>query len=210
MVFMAQKAAFQLAFHVSDVYILQASLKAIESILPEMPKYDLRHRLEHCAVCPPDLLPHLKKNNPIIVSQPSFLYYTGQRYFNGISPSQLKWVFPFESYCKNNIQIAFGSDSPVVPSNPLTGIYAAVTSGVENGQVLCGDESISVIDALGMYILCGAYASFEEGIKGSVSKGKLADLVVLNNDPTQIAPEEMMDLKVIQTIMDGRVMWDSI
>jgi predicted amidohydrolase YtcJ len=205
---MAKKAGFQLAFHVSDVYMLQASLKAIESVLLEIPRYDHRHRLEHCAICPPGLLPHIKKSNAIIIGQPSFLYYTGQRYLDEVPPSQLNWVFPIGSYNENGIKIAFGSDSPVVPSNPLIGIYAAVTRKVESGQLFCRDEGVSVLDAIKMYTIWGAYVSFEEEVKGSISNGKLADLVVLSDDPTQISPEELMDLKVMRTIIDGQVMWD--
>jgi len=95
-----------------------------------------------------------------------------------------------------------------VPVNPLTGIYGAVTRKAESGQVLLPEERISPEQALALYTLNAAYASFEEDIKGSIAPGKLADMVILSDDPTKIPPEQIKDIKVEMTIIGGEVVWE--
>jgi hypothetical protein len=104
--------------------------------------------------------------------------------------------------------VAGSSDSPVVPDNPLVGIYAAVTRKAESGQELLPEEGVSTRQALAMYTINAAYASFEEDIKGSITPGKLADIVVLSNDPAQVLPEQIKDIKVEMTILGGKVVWE--
>jgi hypothetical protein len=104
--------------------------------------------------------------------------------------------------------VAGGSDSPVVPDNPLVGIYAAVTRRAESGQYLSPEERISAKQALAMYTINAAYASFEENIKGSITPGKLADMVVLSDDPLKSPPERIKDIRVEMTIIDGKVVWE--
>jgi len=97
----------------------------------------------------------------------------------------------------------------VVSCNPLPGIYGAVTRKVEGGELFNPQESISVFDALKMYTTEGAYASFEENIKGSITPGKLADLAVLSENLLEITPEKLKDIKVILTILNGQIVWES-
>lgn len=202
------KAGFQIAFHVSDVQSLRAALAAIGFLQQQLPGADRRHRLEHCAVCPPDLLGRLAASGAMVVCQPSFLYYHGQRYLEGVPSGQLGWLYPIGALRRYGVKVAASSDSPLVSCNPLLGIYAAVTRRTETGQTLSPQHAVSVEEALRMYTLGGAYASFEEEIKGTISPGKLADLVVLSDDPTGVAPEAIKDIQVMQTIIDGKVAWE--
>jgi len=204
----AHKAGFQLALHVNDLYTLEAALAALDFILQEVPRPDHRHRLEHCAVCPPGLLRRLGASGAMIVTQPPFLYHMGDRYLEGISSAQLGWVYPTGSFLKRGLKVAASSDSPVAPCNPLVGIYAAVARKTETGRTLSPWERVSPLEALKMYSLWGAYASFEDGIKGSITPGKLADMAVLNGDPTRTTPEEIKEIKVMLTVIDGRVLWE--
>jgi len=105
--------------------------------------------------------------------------------------------------------VAASSDSPVVPDNPLVGIYAAVTRQAESGQFLLPEESISAEQALAMYTVNAAYASFEEDIKGSITQGKLADIVILSDDPVKSPPQQIKDIRVEMTIIDGKVVWEA-
>jgi predicted amidohydrolase YtcJ len=125
-----------------------------------------------------------------------------------VPESQLPWLYRIRSPLENGIIVAGSSDAPVVPDNPLVGIYAAVTRQAESGQVLLPDERISVKQALALYTTNAAYASFEEDIKGSITPGKLADIVVLSADPTRIPPERIRDIKVEMTIIGGDVVWE--
>jgi hypothetical protein len=88
------------------------------------------------------------------------------------------------------------------------GIYAAVTRKTEGGQLLLPKQAVSVEEALRLHTLAGAYASFEERLKGSIEVGKLADLVVLSADPTRVAPEEIKEIRVEKTIVGGKVVWE--
>jgi hypothetical protein len=204
----AHLAGFQLAFHVHDQYNLRAALGALDLVLRESPRPLHRHRLEHCMVCTPDLLAPMAKHRPMVVTQPSFLYYGGEDFMKTVPYEQLHCLFPISSYDRTGLQVAFSSDSPMMPSNPLIGIYTAVSRKELHGQKLAPEEGISPRDALRMYTLGGAYASFEEGIKGSITPGKLADLVILSSNPNQVEVEELKDIKVMMTIINGKVVWE--
>ncbi len=113
-----------------------------------------------------------------------------------------------KSFHENGLMPAASSDSPVVPVNPLVGIYAAVTRRAETGQVLLPEERISPHQALWMYTVGGAYSAFEEEAKGSISVGKTADFAILSHDPTQVPPEETKEIKVEQTVLEGKIVWE--
>ncbi len=120
----------------------------------------------------------------------------------------MPWLYRIKSPLESGVVVAGSSDAPVVPGNPLVGIYAAVTRQAGSGQLLLPEERITVNQALALYTTNAAYASFEENIKGSISPGKLADIVVLNDDPTKVPPEQIKDIKVEMTIIGGEVVWE--
>ncbi|HJX69896.1 MAG TPA: amidohydrolase family protein, partial [Dehalococcoidia bacterium] len=203
----AHKAGFQLALHAVEESTLEAAIIALEYVLHQMPKPDHRHRIELCSVCPPHLVQRLKNIGAMVVTQPPFIYYSGERYLATMPPDELKWLYPIGSLLGGEIKIAASSDSPIVPLNPLIGIYAAVTRQAETGQGILPQEGISALEALKMYTLGGAYASFEEDLKGSITPGKLADLVLLSDDLTRVSLEEIKEIQVLMTIINGKVVW---
>ena len=105
--------------------------------------------------------------------------------------------------------VAGASDSPIVPNNPLMGIYGAVSRRTTSGAILNLNENITAAEALKLYTLNAAYASHEEHIKGSITPGKLADLVLLTADPTKVEVERIPDIKVEMTAIGGKVAWES-
>jgi hypothetical protein len=109
---------------------------------------------------------------------------------------------------KNKLTVAAASDSPIVSNNPLMGIYGGVTRKTSSGKILNQTERLDVNQMLALYTINAAYASHEEKIKGSITPGKLADLVILSKNPTLIAPEEIKDIKVQMTIIGGKVVWE--
>jgi len=202
------EAGFQLAFHAVAEDTVAAAAQALEYINGHSPVAKRRHRIEHCGECPPSLLERLRKLGAVIVTQPPFIYYHGERYLATVAPSQLPWLYRLKSPLASGVVVAGSSDAPVVPNNPLVGIYAAVTRQAESGQVLLPGEAISARQALALYTINAAYASFEEGIKGSITPGKLADIVVLSDDPTGVPPERIKDIRVEMTILGGEVVWE--
>jgi predicted amidohydrolase YtcJ len=204
----AHEASLQVAIHCVEETTVEAAIIALEKALGQAPKLDHRHRLEHCSVCPPDLVQRLKSLGAMVVTQPLFLYYGAERYLETVPPEQLKYLYPVGSWVENGITVAAGSDTPIVPLDTLGGIYAAVARRAQMGQLLGPDQSVSGQRALQMNTLAGAYASFEEGVKGSISPGKLADIVVLSDDPSRVSFESLKDIKVLMTVIDGQVVWE--
>ena len=144
----------------------------------------------------------------MVVTQPAFIYFNGERYVSEVDPQKFPWLYRIGALFNNGVKLAASSDAPVIPLNPLFGIYAAVTRRAESGHVLSPEEAITPEDALRMYTMGGAYASFQENVKGSIAVGKLADLAVLSADPTKTSHEKLKDISVEKTIIGGKVVWD--
>jgi len=145
-----------------------------------------------------------------VVTQPSFIYYNGDRYLRTVPDSNLQHLYPIGTLMKNNVVVAGSSDCPVVPANPIMGVYSAVSRRTEAGDFVLPDEKITPLEALKMYTQDAAKATSEERVKGSIEPGKLADLVVLSSDPTKLPANEMKNIEVEMTILDGEVVWDKI
>jgi predicted amidohydrolase YtcJ len=202
------QCGFQVAFHAITESSIEMAVKALEYVDSHSPVAGRRHRIEHCSECPPYLLERLGKLAVVIVTQPPFIYYSGERYLATVAPSQLPWLYRIKSPVESGLVVAASSDSPVVPNNPMVGIYAALTRKAESGQVLLLEECVTPQQALAMYTVNAAYASFEEDIKGSIAPGKLADIIVLSDDPTKVPPEQIKNIKVEMTIIGGDVVWE--
>jgi predicted amidohydrolase YtcJ len=202
------KAGWQIAFHAIAESTLNAVITALEYANGFQPAAGRRHRIEHCVECPPYLMQRIKKLGAVIVTHPANLYYSGERYLATVEKSQLPWLYRIKSPMAAGIKLAAASDAPVIPANPLMGIYGAMTREAESGQVLQPEERISVQQALELYTVNAAYASFEEKIKGMLAPGKLADMIVLSDDPLTVPPEKLKDIKVEMTIIGGEVVWE--
>jgi hypothetical protein len=203
------RAGFQLAFHAVEESEVAASIEALEYVDSRSKVKGRRHRIEHCSECPPYLLERIKKLGLVIVTQPPFIYSSGERYLATVPQSQLPWLYRIRSPLAEEVVVAGSSDAPVAPENPLVGIYAAVTRRAASGQVLLPEERITVSQALALYTTNAAYASFEENIKGSLTPGKLADMVVLSDNPLKTPPEKIKDIKVEMTIIGGEMVWEA-
>ncbi len=205
----ARQAGFQVAIHAIQDKMVEAVIDTFERAKTGMPQADMRHRIEHCSECPPELQERLKKLRPVIVTQPPFVHYSGDRYATMVPEEKLPCLYAFKSLIDTGSVVAAGSDSPIVPDSPLTGMYGAVTRLTDTGQQLNSKECISAGQALAMYTINAAYASFEENIKGSITEGKLADMVLLSDNPLTVPPDKLMDIKVEMTIIGGEVVWES-
>jgi predicted amidohydrolase YtcJ len=202
------QAGFQLAFHAEEQDVIDAVIEALEYVNEISSINESRHRIEHCAECTPNLLERIAELGVVIATQPPFIYYSGERYLATVEPEILTWMYRVRSPMESGVVVAGSSDTPVVPLNPLAGIYAAVTRKTEKRQDFLPEEAINPLKALAMYTVNAAYASFEEDIKGSITEGKLADMVVLSDDPTGVPPERIKDIRVEMTIIGGEVVWE--
>jgi len=208
-VFRAHEAGYQVALHAVEEGTLEAAVIALEYCLERLPREDHRHRIEHCSVCPPHVLTRLEKLAVMVVTQPAFVYYNGERYLKEVPQTQLPWLYRTRSLFDSGLTPAGSSDCPVIQCNPLSGIYTAVTRKTESGEELLPNERITAYEALTMYTLYGAYASFEEHMKGSIEVGKVADMVILSDNLTLVDAEAIKEVGVVTTILGGEVLWQS-
>jgi predicted amidohydrolase YtcJ len=158
-------------------------------------------------VCPPDLARKIASLDITVVTQPAFIYFHGDRYRATVPHEQLEHLYPIRTLLDQGINFAASSDCPIVPPDPLIGINAALHRLSSTGDIVGGRQKIHPTAALQMYTLNAARATFEESIKGSITPGKLADLVVLNVDPTRLAADAFKNLQVEKTIIGGKVVW---
>ncbi|MFC1913441.1 amidohydrolase [Chloroflexota bacterium] len=203
------KAGFQLAIHAVEQSCVEAAITALEFVHSKLPRVEPRHRIEHCSHCPPQLIRRLGDVKGIVVTQAPFIYYSGERYLATLPADHVRWLYPIRSWLDNDVIVANSSDSPVVPNNPLIGIYAAITRRTETRQQLPPQESATAEEALAMNTINAAFASFEDNIKGSITPGKLADMVVLSGDPITSPPEKLKEIRIQMTIVGGQVVWEA-
>jgi predicted amidohydrolase YtcJ len=196
----------QVAIHAVEPATVEAAVKAIENAVAASPSPH-RHRIEHCAECPPPLFERIRQLKPVISTQPPFLHYSGERYLARIAPEAIRWLYRTRSFLDAGLTVVGGSDTPVAPNNPLVGIQAAVTRKTSAGQTLTPEERVTPMQALRLYTSSAARASFDEDVKGSITRGKLADLVLLSDNPTVVDTAAIKDIKVLMTIIGGEVVW---
>jgi len=140
---------------------------------------------------------------------PPFVYWIGS-WFAKYGPQRVRWSYPAKSYIDHGIVEAAGSDVYVTPISPWWGIWSAVVrKELKTGEVLASEERITIQQALTLYTRNGAYAGFEEKIKGSLERGKLADFIVIDRDALHVPLDELKDIKVLQTFVGGELVYDS-
>ena len=203
----AVKRGWQVSIHSIGDRAIDAALDAIEKAC-EVPKGKCRHRIDHCTITTETILKRMNKLRVMAILQPGFIWELGDGWIRQLGPDRAMRVKPFRTILDNGIVAAFSSDRPVIKNAaPLIGIHTAVNEKTMTGQIFAQRESISPEEALRCYTLHGAYATFEENMKGSIQKGKLADLAVLSDDPTRVPSEEIKDIKVRATIIEGQVVY---
>jgi predicted amidohydrolase YtcJ len=200
-------SGMQVVIHAIEEKIIDAACDAIQLALEKMPRSDHRHRIEHCSVCSPPLLKRIRHLGIFVVTQPPFIYYSGDRYLETVPFPENQWLYRIGTMVGNGVKVIGSSDVPVADPNPLLGIYAAVTRKTQSGRLFLPDEGTQVLRALEMYTTSAARAGREEDCKGSVTTGRVADLVVLSGDPISVKPDELKTISVCMTIMGGRVVW---
>lgn len=211
MVMQIHKAGHQAILHAIEQEHIIAACTAIEearrAVPPAAGRGHPRHRLEHCSVCPPELAQRLAAAGVTVVTQPAFVYYNGERYLKTVPETDLIHLYPVGRLLRSGVAVAGSSDFPVVPPNPLIGMYAAVTRRAENGERVLPEEGVSPGEALSLFTDSAAKAIGAEALRGSIQPGKLADLAVLSADPTNVAEETIKDIRVDMTLIGGRVVW---
>jgi predicted amidohydrolase YtcJ len=158
-----------------------------------------RHRIEHASLVPPKLVQGMAKLGLVASVQPRFIYsdsWAEKR----LGKERVRFLYPFKSMLRAGIRLAAGSDCPSDEPSPIDGLWSAVSR-----PGLSSDERLTTGEALTCYTTGAAYASFSEKDEGTLEVGKWANIAVLNMDPFECAPEELPRLRVVQTIVRGKV-----
>jgi len=203
----AHSKGFQVAVHAIGDKGIKMTLDAFADALKKVPRRDHRHRIEHCGILNPQLMERIAGMNIVVATQPRFIIELGEGFERALG-SRISLTYPFKSLIDHGVRVAGSSDCPVVPCPPLWNIYAAATRKTETGRALVPAERVTPEEAIKMFTVEAAYASFEEEEKGSLSVGKLADYVILSGDPLATDPDRTKDLKVLATVVGGKVVYE--
>jgi hypothetical protein len=201
---------FQVSTHAIGDKAVHLMLGLYKKALEENPVKDPRLRIEHASVVRKEDLPAFTERNVIACVQPIFVGEYGRWSEDRLGPQRVKDVLILRDMLDAGVVIAGGTDCPASDSgNPILNFYAAVTRKSPFGvpQEWYGRQKITREEALRLLTIDAAYAAFEEGKKGSLEAGKLADLVVLDRDIMTIDEERIPDTEVIMTILDGKVIY---
>ena len=182
---------------------IDRALDAFEKALKVYPWKDHRHRVEHCCYVTPDIQDRLIDLGVIDASATGFIHDLGDAYKANRGEEAMRYMWPHRTLIDRGICAPGHSDASICDANPWLGIYSMVTRKTSSGDVLYAPEGVSPMEAARAYSIDGAYAAWEENIKGTIERGKLADLVVVDRDPLTIDPNDLQYVKNLMTVVNG-------
>ena len=203
----AHTAGIRVSIHSIGDRGVDVALDAIEKAQSLKPIPDMRHRIEHNSVCTPKQLERIKALGVAPSSSIGYMYGIGDDYVENFGPERVRWLHPHRTMQEMGIIAGGNNDYAVTDYGPMVQIYEAVVRKTMTGQLVSPEESIGVMDAIRVYTWNGAYIGKEEDIKGSIEPGKLADMVVLDRDILTVPQEEIKDIQVLTTIVDGKIVY---
>lgn len=207
----ADAAGFQLVVHAIGDRANAITIDAMEQVARANGPRDRRPRIEHAQVMRDSDKQRMARLGIIASIQPSHCIDDMRWAERRIGRERCAIAYDFKSFVDAGVKVAFGTDWYVEPLDPMIGLYAAVTRQFPDGTPAGGwfpEEKITMAQAVEFYTLGAAYAQYAEGSKGSISPGKLADLVVLSRDIFTIPPPQILETRPVLTIVGGRIVFD--
>lgn len=199
----AQRHDWQIGIHANGDVTIAMVLDAYERAQQRWPKRDPRFRIEHCTLVNPELLRRIKAIGAIPTPFYTYVYYHGDKW-GEYGDEKLRWMFAHRSFLDHGIPVAPASDYMPGPYEPLMALQSMVTRTDFRGRAWGPNQRIGLDEALRVCTINGAHASFEERLKGSITAGKLADFVMLAEDPHAVDPDRIKDIEVVRTVTGGR------
>ena len=196
------RAGIQLNCHANGDVAIGHVLTAYERALKLLPRPDARPKITHCTLINDHLVHRIRALNAVPALFTSYAYYNPDK-FHFYGEELMKRCMAYRTLLDAGIHVAGGSDFDPGPFSPLMGIQGMVTRTGWNGEVWGANQRISIDEALRVNSLNGAYATREESIKGSITAGKLADFVILADDPHSVDPSKIKDVRVVRTVVGG-------
>ena len=205
------RQGWQLAIHGNGDAGIEDILNAFEEAQKAYPRANARHIIIHCQTVREDQLDRIERLGVV----PSFFtvhtYYWGDRHRDiFLGKARASRIDPLRSALKRGIPFTSHNDTSVTPMDPLLSVWSAVNRLTGSGKVLGEDQTVSVLDALKSVTIWGAYQFHEERMKGSLEPGKLADMVILGENPLEIAPERIRDIPILATLVGNRLVYGSL
>jgi predicted amidohydrolase YtcJ len=201
----AHRHGFQIQIHANGDRAIEMVLNAYERVQRLWPHPDPRHRIEHCTLVNPDILRRLRDAHVIPDAFSNYVHFHGNKWAE-YGEEKMRWMFAHRSFLDYGIPVAVGSDYLPGPFEPLMGIQSMVTRKDMNGRVWGANQKITLDEALRVSTMHGARGSYEENVIGSITAGKLADFVMLAEDPHEVDPDRIKEIKVARTVIGGRTM----
>lgn len=208
---MADQAGLQLIVHAIGDRANREVLNVFKTVAEENGPRDRRSRIEHAQHLHSSDIPRFGRERVIASMQPYHCIDDGRWCEARIGQERCKGTYAFRSLLNSGATLAFGSDWTVAPLDPMTGVYAAVTRRTLDDKNPDGwhpEHKLAVEETIRAYTVGSAYAEFAEKVKGTIAPGKLADVVMLNQDIFKIDPVEILNTRALLTIMDGRVVFE--
>ncbi|WP_426164555.1 amidohydrolase [Sandarakinorhabdus sp. DWP1-3-1] len=202
------RAGIQVNCHANGDVAIAMLLTAVERAQRLFPVADAQPKITHCTLVNADLVRRIKAAGAIPAPFTSYAYYNPDK-FRYYGEDLMQHCMAFRSFLDAGIPACAGSDYDPGPFSPLMGMQGMVTRTGWNGETWGANQRVTVAEALRINTLNGAHASREETIKGSITAGKLADFVMLSDDPHTVAPDRIKDIKVVRTVTGGRTVYDA-
>ncbi len=204
----AYDAGWQIGIHANGDVGIDTTLKLYERLNKEKPKKDPRFRIEHCTIINDNLIQRMKSLGVIPTPFSTYVYYHGEK-MKAYGEERLKNMFALRSFLNAGIRPTQASDYPPGPFEPMMALQSSVTRTDIKGTVWGANQKVTVEEAIKFGTINGAYASYEEKIKGSLEAGKLADLVVLGRNPFKENPSTLITIPVERTMTGGKWVYES-
>jgi len=204
----AYLAGWQVGTHANGDVAIDAILSVYEQLQREAPRREPRLRIEHCTLVTPELIRRIKAAGVIPLPFAGYVFFHGEKMpFYG--EERLKHMFAMRDFLDAGIKAAPGSDYTASPAEPMLWLRSEVTRTDARGHVWGANQRITVEEAIRCSTVHGAYASFEEGIKGTLEPGQLADLVVWDHDLLAIDPASFLTVRPERTMLGGRWVYEA-
>lgn len=199
------RAGIDVNCHANGDVAIGNTLTAMERAQQLYPRPETRFKITHCTLVNPDLVRRIKALDVTPACFTTYAYYNSDK-FSFYGEEFMRSAMAFRSFLDAGVNVAAGSDFYPGPFAPLMGMQGMVTRTGWNGETWGANQRITVAEALRINTYNGAYASHEEAIKGSISVGKLADFVVLSDDPHTVDPSKIKDIQIVRTVTGGTTM----
>jgi len=208
----ADAAGLQICTHAIGDQGISIILDLYTEIVKTHGDRDRRFRIEHAQHMAAKDFDRFAQLHVIASMQPYHAIDDGRWAEERIGHDRASRTYAFRTFLNHGVRLAFGTDWNVAPLNPLFGLYAAVTRATLDGKNPGGwfpEQKLTLAEAIEAYTMGSAYAEFQENDKGSITRGKLADMVLVSDDLFKLEPAKIRDAKVVTTILGGKIIWDA-